>query len=377
MISVVVALILVTIHGAPLVPEYEFATEVPPASASPSDESESSSGPRFPPAPPSNTPAPPTDQQNIKTWKEHQIEDEKAEKAEEEKEKEDEKKEKEDEEKDSSNDSAPPSDDSDGERCFPADYDVSTQQAPHNFKCKNIEYSITIPSQCVLGDVKCGLIMDIHGWGMTSKMQEAADYIDKYADNYIYIRPSEADFAHFADWSKSGWEDLKNLENFLREAVKVYDKVLDRNRIHVAGFSQGGFLSYNLLCRASDVICSIAPLGIPCDGIYADGYMAGADLTKQMKGHKNCFYDTNSGGPSIPRSIMHHHGKYDFLFGPSTFKRSVSIVKSLYNIEDEGETVNVGGVDWKRYKKGNIVFETAHYDAKSDSNIPGTEIGIA
>ena len=35
--------------------------------------------------------------------------------------------------------------------------------------------------------------------------------------------------------------------------------------VHVMGYSQGGFASWNLLCLASDVVCSVAPLEASTD----------------------------------------------------------------------------------------------------------------
>ena len=63
--------------------------------------------------------------------------------------------------------------------------------------------------------------------------------------------PSESaeDEAHSADWSRDKWGDLKHIEGFLREAVHLFDAVLDRNRIHAAGFSQAlCFTAENVLC---------------------------------------------------------------------------------------------------------------------------------
>merc|ERR1711904_396237 len=108
--------------------------------------------------------------------------------------------------------------------------------------------------------------MDIHGYGMDAQMEEASDYIAKWSKEYIVIQPQEG---VDKDWSSGGpagsyqWDDLHKLEAFLRGAAKVFkrERILDDNKVHVAGFSQGGFLTFNLLCRASDLICSIAPLG--------------------------------------------------------------------------------------------------------------------
>merc|ERR1712205_74847 len=93
------------------------------------------------------------------------------------------------------------------------------------------------------------------------------------------------------DWAKKGWDDLHDLEDFLRQYVDKTGDIIDRNRVHVAGFSQGGFLTFNLLCKASDLICSIAPLGMPASGHYVGGPYHGLVLDPSSRGHSNCWMD--------------------------------------------------------------------------------------
>jgi len=244
--------------------------------------------------------------------------------------------------------------------CIPADLAKGKE---HEVKCKEINYYIVIPEGCS-ADSKCGIIMDIHGWGMTAALEEAADHITKFSTDYITIRPSEVTGQR--DWSRKEWDDVHDISDFLREAAQAFDAVLDRKRIHVAGFSQGGYITFNLLCLASDLICSAAPLGIPASGKYVGGYMAGYTLDASSRGHQNCFEDGQS-GPKHKRSIMYHQGKHDCFFGPSTFDETVTTIKGLYGMQDtEGEALTKGeGVEWKRYSEEGVTFEAALYDYKT------------
>merc|ERR1712232_943729 len=97
------------------------------------------------------------------------------------------------------------------------------------------------------------------------------------------------------NWGTKQWDDLHKIEAFLRAAITMLR--VDKRRVHVSGFSQGGFLTFNLLCRASDVICSIAPIGIPSDGKYVGGYWNGYVLDPSARKHKNCF--VNGKGPKV------------------------------------------------------------------------------
>jgi len=108
------------------------------------------------------------------------------------------------------------------------------------------------------------MIMDVHGSGMDGLMEEQSSGIAKYGNQagYIVIQPSSDN----KDWSTDqkgqlGWNEIENMEAFLRKMAKDYSAVIDAKKIHVAGFSQGAFVTWNLLCRASDLICSIAPNG--------------------------------------------------------------------------------------------------------------------
>lgn len=239
--------------------------------------------------------------------------------------------------------------------CIPADLSKGVE---HVVACKGINYHIVIPEGCGT-DSKCGLILDIHGWGMTAGQEEASDHITKSSTEYIVMRPEEV--TNYKNWAAEEWDDVHDMEAFLREAADAFD--VDRKRVHVAGFSQGGYITFNLLCLASDLICSAAPLGMPASGKYVGGYLAGHSLDASSRGHKNCF-EPGQAGPEHKRSIMYHQGKHDCFFGPSTFHETVSTITDLYGMdESEGEALSKGdGVQWKRYSEGGVTFEAALYD---------------
>merc|ERR1711939_654981 len=253
-----------------------------------------------------------------------------------------------------------------------------TQMIP----CDDIQYYVTVPKKCSPKS-RCGLIMDIHGWAMDAQWEEASDYLAKWSKEYIVVQPQEGVDKNWESGAGGSqqWDDLHKLEAFLRGAAKAfeYQWILDNKRVHVAGFSQGGFLTYNLLCRASDLICSIAPLGMPSAGKFVGGgaakayYNTGYSLDPSAREHKNCFVDGT--GPNHMRSIMYHQGKYDCFFAESTAKNTVATIKHLYGMKDvKGKHLSKGkGVDWTRYSKGSINFEHALYDYQSSV----VEMGMA
>lgn len=243
-----------------------------------------------------------------------------------------------------------------------------TKGVEHQLECHGIHFYVNVPLKCSAA-TKCGVIMDIHGASMTAPWEEKVDHITEWSKEYITIRPEEV--ANHRDWSGAGmvngnWDDLHDIESFLRLYVDTQDEMVDRSRVHVAGFSQGGFLTFNLLCSASDLICSIAPLGMPATGKYHGGYFSGHQLMASARGHSNCWIDGK--GPEHKRSIMYHQGKYDSFFDESTFEESVDKIKDLYGMQNmEADELDKGqGVDWKRYSEGPINFESALYDYKSN-----------
>merc|ERR1719460_985421 len=69
----------------------------------------------------------------------------------------------------------------------------------------------------------------------------------------------------------NGWAEIDDMVAFLRLVVAEASDMIDAKKVHMAGFSQGAFVAWNALCRASDLICSIAPTGFNAYGEYDQG----------------------------------------------------------------------------------------------------------
>ena len=54
----------------------------------------------------------------------------------------------------------------------------------------------------------------------------------------------------------------------------------DRSHIHVTGYSQGAFATWNMLCQHSDTVCSIAPAEFPP---YGDDNPSGDDCVQGVR----------------------------------------------------------------------------------------------
>jgi len=220
--------------------------------------------------------------------------------------------------------------------------DVIAKDERITVACDGVKYDLSVPSACGTGDAACGLIMDVHGSGMNGLMEEEASGIARYGNKagYIVIQPSSDD----ADWSNDSdshgeWNEIENMEAFLRKMVQDYSVIIDAKKIHVAGFSQGAFVAWNLLCRASDLICSIAPTGFNNHGNYDRSILA--KIGFKFSTHSNCWVEGN--GPKIARSIFYAQGKHDIFSSPVSFQKSVDKVKKSYGL---------GGTDGSKLANG-------------------------
>jgi poly(3-hydroxybutyrate) depolymerase len=100
------------------------------------------------------------------------------------------------------------------------------------------------------------LVFNIHGYNIDGALMRSITQMDKVADRekFIIIYPNAIN----KSWNMNGGDDL----TFLRALVDTIDAQyhIDRNRVYASGFSQGGFMSFLLGCKYSDVFAAIAPV---------------------------------------------------------------------------------------------------------------------
>lgn len=99
------------------------------------------------------------------------------------------------------------------------------------------------------------LVFNIHGYNMDAATQQSYTQMDKVADRekFIVVYPNAIN----KSWDLSGNNDF----NLIMAIIDTIDKKyhIDRNRIYSCGFSQGGFMTFQLACRYSDIFAAIAP----------------------------------------------------------------------------------------------------------------------
>jgi poly(3-hydroxybutyrate) depolymerase len=164
---------------------------------------------------------------------------------------------------------------------------------------------------CVGGG--CGLIVDLHGLTGTAEVADAHTRLRALGPprGYIVLQPTSPGELH--EWSSGMFDDA--VWSFAQAARDRFG--VDRDRVHVMGFSQGGMMTLRLLCDHADEIASVAPA-------------AGG----------GCF---GGGAPAVPRPILYTHGTADPIvdFGFGVAVRDGAIAS--YGLDD-AETFGQGAL---------------------------------
>jgi len=111
------------------------------------------------------------------------------------------------------------------------------------------------------GTTKAPLVFFVHGANGSGAAFESETKGDVTADRekFIAAYPSAS-----SDGSGGIWDDMQGTTNF-PFFLAVIDTIdaryhIDRNKIYMTGFSQGGMISYVAACSYSDVFAAVAPV---------------------------------------------------------------------------------------------------------------------
>ncbi len=129
----------------------------------------------------------------------------------------------------------------------------------HLFDCDGgIRYDVEIPASCTRGG--CGLVLDIHGLTMSATEEDAGTGMRARGreHGYVVVQPNAPGVP--ASWTQALHAPL--VFDVVRDLAAAL--VIDPRRIHVTGFSQGGGMTWRLICDHADFFASAAPLaGLP------------------------------------------------------------------------------------------------------------------
>jgi pimeloyl-ACP methyl ester carboxylesterase len=224
----------------------------------------------------------------------------------------------------------------------PAPDDCITSVAPgkQTLTCSELSFDLTVPAVCL--ERACGLIFDVHGFGMNASLQELHTKLSVLADapGYIVVQPSAPGAVLASSWSSQN--DPQILE-IMQSVISVWH--VNTKRVHFTGYSMGGWMTWRFVCAHSDIIASAAPIA------------AGS----QANGGSCAFNDTER--PARELDIFYTHGTTDGLvpFATATAQRDALI--AAWGMQQK-EVVNSGpDYNWVRYENANgTTFEFAQHD---------------
>lgn len=127
----------------------------------------------------------------------------------------------------------------------------------HEVSCDGgITYDVEIPVACA--DGPCGLIVDMHGYTMTGDSEDENTGMRALGQQhgYVVVQPT----APKDNFQYPSWDQLLHAPlvfQFLADLAASLP--IDTKRIHAMGFSQGGGMTFRLLCAHADFFASAAP----------------------------------------------------------------------------------------------------------------------
>lgn len=136
-------------------------------------------------------------------------------------------------------------------------------------------YLLHVPSG-VTGTVPTALVLDLHGAGGNGRQQQQMSGWDAVAgrEGFLTVYPDGVDGYWNVDDTCCGTAGNEQIDDvgFLRAIVGELGRAscIDRRRIYVSGFSNGGGLAHRMGCDAADLVAAIAPSDTdlrtqPCD----------------------------------------------------------------------------------------------------------------
>ncbi|HEX7704613.1 MAG TPA: hypothetical protein VF403_27925 [Kofleriaceae bacterium] len=223
------------------------------------------------------------------------------------------------------------------------------------YDCEGISFDVEVPQACVDGG-HCGLILDVHGLTMSAAMEEANDKLRTHALDYVIVQPNANPAPPQASW---GAADEPKVFNFLMQAITAYS--VDTRRVHMTGFSQGGFMTWRFLCAHADVFASVAPAAAASN----------CPVLGNPAGPPACSF-TGTELPSRKISILYMHGSADHNYIPfSCAQPQVDAIVGAWGLTPNGIVASSPTFTRTRWSDGSgTVLEFLAHDYSSTAQVP-------
>jgi dienelactone hydrolase len=222
----------------------------------------------------------------------------------------------------------------------------------HVYACDDIRYDVEIPPQCL--ETQCGLVVDVHGATMNANQQNENTNMRALGQEFGYVVVQPNLTAGFLDVSQDPL-----VFSMMRLVTDVFH--LDEKRIHMTGFSLGGFLAWRFICKYSDILASAAPMSAAKGGNSVN--VPGCAFSGAEK-------------PAAEIPLIQLQGTMDPLISNAAGEAQRDAVVAAWEM-GPGEQV-AGDERYRRvrYKNANgTVFEFLQHDYSSDAPFAGGPIG--
>ncbi len=205
--------------------------------------------------------------------------------------------------------------------------------------CDEIQFDLAVPGVCL--QEACGLIFDVHGFGMNGELENLHTNMQQLGNGagYIVVQPNAPGMVPATSWSE---EHDAIVFAFMERVIAAYH--VDDSRVHFGGYSQGGFMTWRFICAHADVIASAAPI--------AAGQQAG---------------DCQISASPREVDIFYTHGTTDGLVNFSGAPPKRDAVISAYGLAQSEVVQTSAEHEWTRYDNDDgTVFEFVQHDWETD-----------
>lgn len=233
----------------------------------------------------------------------------------------------------------------------PAPEGCFTTVAPghHVFPCDGISYDVEISSECAGGG--CGLIFDVHGATMDAASEDRNTNLRALgsAAGYVVVQPTAPPGS--GALSGPAWDPVRDDPKVLAFLLLTSRALrVDPDRVHFTGFSQGGFMTWRMLCDHAEIFASMAPAAA-CGGLFRGCSFAGTDR------------------PSREVPVLYIHGSRDTIVsgcGPS----QRDLVITGWSMRMDSVLSSDADHSWTRYlSPGGTAFEFIGHDYSAYSYV--------
>ncbi len=234
----------------------------------------------------------------------------------------------------------------------PAPDDCITDTSPGRraFACDGLTYHVSVPTRCAAPG--CAVVFDVHGFTMSGVMQENNTNLAALAEgtDFIVVQPSATPAPPASNWSARS--DDARVFDFMMRVVRVFRA--DAARLHITGFSDGGWLTWRFVCEHADVLASAAPAA-------ASGYCSVERACDFVEGEL----------PARKIPLLFMLGTQDAYVEFACAQEQITAVASAWSLMSEGVVEEGAGYRLERYSDAaGLPFEVLVHDYASDASVP-------